>query len=161
MSGYLKLLSPWNIFYNEITALFEDDEEVNVVIDEKEYTVKLYVNNLDKASALSIIMPKQKEFGNITVKVSVIPPNVEELSKGEVFSKAFAGNKAFSHSNTQETGPLSPGMTYVVFTKKVVQYYSDNLRDESGYTSTLYQNIAEDVFEEDPSVAYCTSLKEA
>jgi hypothetical protein len=51
-------------------------------------------------------------------------------------------------------------LTYVAFKKEVVQFYADNLRDPNGFKSTLYQDIAEDVFGEKNNVCYCTSKRD-
>ena len=161
MAGSLKIISPWNLFYNEMYELFRFDKEVSINIDEENYTVKLYVDNLDKADALSRILPAEKVFGNITVKISVYPPNLNEVSKAELYAKAFSKNNAFERAVCNDVDGFGPGLTYVVFKKDVVQYYSDNLRDINGYTSTLYQNIAADIFgTENPDVAFCTSLED-
>ena len=54
------------------------------------------------------------------------------------------------------TNPLH----YVVFKNRVVQYWSDNLGDINGNTSTLYENIARDVFGETDNVCFNTDTKD-
>ena len=39
-------------------------------------------------------------------------------------------------------------MTYVVFKNCVVQFFNDNLNDCHGLISTLYQDIAAEIFED-------------
>lgn len=48
--------------------------------------------------------------------------------------------------------------TYVVFEKEVVQYWNDNLADYNGLTSTLYQDLAKEIFEDAnlDGVYFCT-----
>ena len=58
------------------------------------------------------------------------------------------------------TGIFSNPITYVVFVNEVVQYYNDNLSDIHGLRSTLYQEIAKDIFETRLGVYYCTDLPE-
>ena len=47
-------------------------------------------------------------------------------------------------------------MSFAVFAKEVVQYYNDDLTDINGLKSTLYEDIARDVFDID-GINYCTS----
>lgn len=165
----LKLSSPWVIFYKEINAMFEYDPEIKVVFDEEENIVKLYVDNPDKADALSQILPKEKEFGAVTLKIEVVPANKEATERanvanklrtvlrgnGELIENALIGNPAFVYSKTI-TGVFTNPITYIVFMNKVVQYYTDSLSDINGVTSTLYQDIAKDIFLPFDGIFYCT-----
>ena len=52
--------------------------------------------------------------------------------------------------------------TYVVFKNCVVQFFNDNLNDPHGVLSTLYQDIAREVFGDcgmAGGVAYCTDVE--
>lgn len=171
----LKLSSPWVIFYKKINAMFEDDPEIKVVFDEEENIVKLYVDNPDKADALSQVLPKEKEFGAVTLKIEVVPANKEaterantanklrtvlrgnefESLNGELLENALIGNPAFLYAKTI-TGVFTNPITYIVFMNKVVQYYTDSLSDINGFTSTLYQDIAKDIFLPFDGIFYCT-----
>lgn len=156
----LNLSSPWMIFYREVRALFDGDPEVHVVFDEENYHIKLYVDKGDKAEALSLLMPDHREFGNVTVKLSIIPANnadglFGDFSTEELYNIAFYGNDAYSFSKTI-AGIFANDLTYVVFKKRVVQYYNDSLSDIYGQCSTLYQDIAKDVIVESSGVYFCT-----
>lgn len=152
MSKELKLVSPWENFYKEIQIMFEDDIDIDVVILDNVKTVKLYVDSATKADALMTLLPTEKVFGDLTVKIAVIPPNNQ--TKADVFARAFEGNPIFMDAAEARD------FNYIFFRKKVVQYWNDNMGDGHGITSTLYQNIAKDVFGEIPGVFYCTSTEE-
>ena len=157
MNEKVTLSSPWQMFYKEIRALFQEDPEVSVFFDEEETEIKLYVEDAEKASALVKILPAMREFGNVTVKVTVIPANGAvkfSHQNGSRYDIAFRGNNAYIGSKTY-TGIFANPITYVVFKKKVVQIYSDNLGDIYGNTSTLYQDIAYDVLIGEGTF-YCT-----
>ena len=135
----MKLSPPWNTRYSQIAALFKYDPEVHVIFDEDNYEVKLYVDDDDKASALATLLPDEYDFGNVTLKVQVVPANGEEVtlindgtSLDELFETAFCGNGAFAFAKTVSGVMLLDGITYVVFNKQVVQYYTDNLSDYFG-----------------------------
>ena len=158
MSEKIKMSPPWYNFYREMMALFGEDPDINVVFDEDNNVIKLYVENHDKADALEQILPKEKEFGNITVCIEVIPKN-KEMGKADLYRKAFEGNPAYSFTATVD-GIMTNPLHYVVFKNRVVQYWSDNLGDINGNTSTLYENIARDVFGETDNVCFNTDTKD-
>lgn len=153
------LSSPWVNFYRELEALFAKDPEVKVIYDEEKNDVKLYVDNLAKADALAQLLPVERTFGNITITVTVIPANKEGASKIQLFRTAFEGNGAFDYTTSAE-GIFTNPIHYVVFANEVVQYFNDDLSDAHGVRSTLYQDIAEDVFENHESVYFCTNVPE-
>lgn len=166
----LKMLSPWMVFYREVDAMFKKDPEVQVVYDEDAQVIKLFVENIDKADALVQILPEEKEFGNVTVQIAVIPannllrsssidiPGFPCLTSEGLFKRAFWRNEAVWSVETTKDIPGFPCLTYVVFSKEVVQYFTDNLGDYHGITSTLYQNIAKDIFINTEGVYFCTDI---
>ena len=150
----MKLSSPWVEFYREIEALFAQDDEVKVVYDEEKNEVKLYVENARKADALTQLLPAEKTFGNVMLKITVIPANDLEVSKADLIAEAFDGNPALSY--VQHVDAVIGAFDYAVFQNKVVQFFDDNLSDINGNKSTLYQDIAKDVFGTDAGVFFCT-----
>ena len=150
----VNLSSPWITFQHEIVELFKKDPEVKAVIDEDENAVHLFVENPVKADALMELLPTAKWFGNVCVKINVIPANDCNVNKGVLFEQAFEGNPIFDSVLVVE-GMYNNPVTYVIFEDKVAQYWNDNLGDPHGNVSTLYQEIAKDVFDVD-GVNYCT-----
>lgn len=148
----VNMVSPWENFYKEIQLMFEDDPDIDVVILDNVKTVRIYVDVASKADALQELLPTEKTFGEVTVKITVIPPN--KKIKADVFARALEGNPIF------EEAAEAKDFNYIFFRKEVVQYWNDNLGDGHGITSTLYQEIAKDVFGEIPGVFYCTTTKE-
>ena len=154
------MYSPWEVFHNQIKALFANDPDVDVEYHSDEQTINLYVADSNKADALMKIMPMSKEFGNITVYIRVIPANDnngEYLAK--CFETAFYGNDAFSHLTTVKDAFVSNPLSYCVFKKEVVQYPNDNIFDEHGICSTLYQDLAHEIFGDVHGVFFCIFLE--
>lgn len=149
----MKLSAPWITFVHEIEALFEKDYDVNVKYDSSENILKLYVEDSRKADALTKLLPEKKEFGNIILGIEVIPAN-NEATIADLFTDAFFGNPAVEFVQTSET-PFGE-VNYIVFKNKVVQFFNDQLDDLNGNKSTLYENIARDVFGDKHAVFYCT-----
>ena len=155
MKEKLKLSSPWEIFYKEVEAMFKRDKSVRTEFDNENMVIKLFVEGTDKADALDTLLPSEKAFGNITVKIEVIPANNNNPTDVELFTRAFKDNPILEYvSNGNKE--ITSGNTYVVFKKDVVQYYNDSLNDINGICSTLYQDVAKDVFEKRSGVYFCT-----
>lgn len=148
----MKLSSPWVNYCHEVEALFAEDSEIKVVYDDENVELKLYVDNVRKADALAQLMPEEKVFGNVTMKISVIPANRDSIS--DIFYEAFSGNPVLSFVWEADT-PMGK-MDYVVFKNQVVQYFNDDISDVHGNRSTLFQDIAKDVFKDDMKVFFCT-----
>lgn len=151
--------APWVIFYKELHELFREDPCVHVIYDEDQCEIKIYVEDSAKAYALNQLLPAEKEYGNVTILITVIPGNkvFKVCKKADLFEKAFDGNKALSYIRTV-SGIMTNDITYVVFAHKVVQYFNDDLGDAHGLCSTLYQEIAKDVFGEHEGIFFCTDV---
>lgn len=168
----LQLVSPWVNYYHEMNAFFKKDRNVTVVYDEEETEIKLYVEGAEKADALTKLIPASREFGNVTLKITIIPANCEPANyetpyrrprysvrtlaneTAALFNIAFRDNPAFLF--TERISLQTNDIIYVVFRNEVVQYYNDDLGDYHGQCSTLYQNIAADIFKPIEGVHYCT-----
>lgn len=160
------LSSPWVLFYHEVEAFFKGDPEVNVVYNEEENILKLFVDNQIKADALMNLMPQQKDFGSVTLPIIIIPSN-EKVAFHAPFAKtdtknliAVALEENSILSAIYETTLFSHPITYVVFKPRVIQYFTDSLADINGLCSTLAQEIAKDIFTEIEGVYYCTDKLE-
>ncbi len=161
----LNLLSPWMTYYHEMVAFFKEDLEVNVVWDDSSDTdkIKLFVSNSVKADALSILLPAEKVFGVVTIAIEVIPSNEEyfnfkatdKMNDRQLFELVLTNNLAVSFIKTINEVFSSP-LTYVVFKNEVVQYYTDSLGDYYGQCSTLYQDLAKNIFGEHEGIFFCT-----
>ncbi len=148
--------APWVTYYRKVDALFKKDDEVLVVFDEENLVLKLYVDDQTKAEALGVLLPVEKVFGNVTLSIEVIPPNIKStkinIEPLDIASNAFRDNNAV-YMVRDVSGILN--IVYVIFRKAVVQFFDDNLGDINGNCSTLYEMIARDVFE-DVGIKYCT-----
>lgn len=158
----IKMSAPWDVFYREINELFKEDGEIVVVYDEETKEIKLYVDSKTKATALNDLLPSQMTYGNVTQKITVVPSNgfgCTTTRKDDGFRIAFSGNPIISRIETV-SGMFSNSITYVAFINKVVQYYNDDISDIHGNCSTLYQEIAKNVFGEQDGVYFNTDTPE-
>lgn len=154
------LSAPWTIYMEQVKALFDPDPDIRMVydeaIDDSVKEIKLFVENSEKADAITKLLPAEQNFGGVTLKVTVIPANAESEDRVKLLETAFNGNPVISYIKTFAT-PFG-NQTYIVFQNKVVQYFSDNMQDINGFTSTLYQEIAREIFGVDGGVYFCTDV---
>lgn len=152
-----KMSPPWISYWRKLVELFKGDPQVTVAYTYTVTTcpeVKVYVDNADKADAIAELLPSVKEFGNVTLKITVIPINVKAVSRVNLFRRAFDGNK--NVTLIADADQALSNIHYVIFKGDVVQYYDDNLGDAYGNRNTLYQDLAKDVFGETGGVFFCT-----
>lgn len=177
-----KISSPWIIYVSELNALFANDPDITIEYNNDSVSVRLFVDNDRKAAALMGLLPFQKRFGNDILNIVVISSNdsIEEeeredsffattetekvkslITMQDYFEAAFENNPIFAFTHVVE-GIFSNTLTYVVFKNRVVQFFADNLNDIHGNISTLYQELAKDVFsmERCPNVFFCTDIEE-
>ena len=156
----VKLSPPWITYFQEIKALFGQDKQIHITTDEDSDpgpSIILRVDDNEKYEALTKILPSTKVFGNVIAYVQIYPSN-EHVKEPEVcaFAKAFKDNPVVEDILSVSVAQGAP-ISFVSFKKEVVQFYNDNMQDPNGFESTLYQNIAKDVFENTDGVFFCTA----
>lgn len=153
----IKKSAPWVEYYRQVNALFDEDPDIRVIYNEEINQLNLYVNNTEKAEALSRLLPTGITFGNVTMEILVTPSNLSNSYKGDLIAAALKGNAAVSRIVTIDD-VFANKITYVIFRRGVVQYFDDDLSDYHGVHSTLYENIAREVFEDLEGVFFCTDV---
>ena len=148
------LSPPWETLQHMVQKLFEKDPEVHFEWVEDTRTINLYVDNQWKADALTQLLPASKDFGNVTAYINIIPANQEEPSKIELFRRAFEGNEAVSCFYTG-CGPTQD-ISYIAFEPEVIQFFNDQYDDINGLKSTLYADMAREVFGDQGLIFFCT-----
>jgi len=152
----LRVSSPWISYIRKVYLLFKEDDEISMKYDAEGNELLIYVNNATKADALAKKLPVEKSFGNVTLKITIIPSNTED-SNIDIFRKIFNGNPICKEIVTEDA-QYAIGMNHVVFENKVVQYFNDQLDDPYGVKSALYEELARDVFEESDGVFFNTQV---
>ena len=162
----LNLVSPWIEYYHKMKAMFEDDSRIRIVFDDDAMELRFYAETDYLLDTLEKLIPSGKIWGDVTLTNVIIPPNdknlrithCKEQSPSDLFTELFYNNPHFLdvfYINTI----LSNGITYVVFKKEVIQYYSDNLSDAHGVTSVLMEDLARELLNTPDGVFYCTDVK--
>lgn len=149
----LKLSPPWITYVKQLEVLFDPDPLIAFNEDytsEEGPSVILATTEANKAAALRKLLPEEKKFGNVALKIDIDCPTVSNIcfpTPVKLFEAAFKKNPVFKYAIAPaDAGYYWFSMTYVVFKKEVVQYFNDNLNDAHGLVSTLYQDIAREIF---------------
>lgn len=168
----LNLIAPWDEYYEELNAFFAEDPDVTILYDEEAKDIKVLVQETIKAEALTYLLKDEVEFGGVKLTVTVVPAN--EVTKGvknlvtnignnenygDMFERALINNGAFAYTYTVDN-VMGFNAVFVVFRKKVIQYYNDNLGDLNGMKSTLAEYIARDIFVTRNGVFFNTDVKD-
>ena len=154
--GKLNLSSPWVTYYRKIEALFGKDKDITIEYNNDVPEIKLFVTDEEKAEAIAKLLPMSETFGNVTLKISVVPPNVEDLNVVELFRTAFKDNPILDSVEAVIDPVTQAEFDYVVFKKEVIQFFDDDLSDINGNCTTLSEDIARDVFPNE-RIFFCTS----
>ena len=165
----LRLAPPWCTFYKEVYEMFKNDAQVRVrvaYVDDK-HDIRLYVDDAMKAAALEKLIGGERDFGGQKIQVSIIPPNSTvavsfDTDNGEegiisLYKEALAGNPAYCYSTKVDSFGFTAN--YIVFRREVVQFENDDLSDIDGMCSTLYEDIARDIFHPMAGVFFCTDSR--
>lgn len=154
----MKLSPPWITYYHKVQALFEKDDSVTVEFDEDNYCLNIIVErDIEKGEAIQKLFPSTKVFGNNIMKINVVTiQEPKQIPTAQIFANAFKNNPVVEDV-INKSDILRDDQTYIMFQNKVVQFFNDNISDYNGVCSTLYQDIAEDVFRDFADVHYCTS----
>lgn len=149
---------PWEHYVSKVEQLFKYDAEVQVVYSERDNILTLFVSDETKAVAIDELMPQSVSFNNTTIDINVQIPKKDKVKSPRsialLYEMAFYNNPIFSYVKTVSTVDL----TYVVFAPIIAQYYNGDLNDINGQCTTLYQEIAKDVFKPQEKVRYCTDF---
>lgn len=118
----------------------------------------MYVQGAEKAAALTELLPTERSYGNVTLKITVIPAN--GLSKADVdtYIAAFDGNGAVEFVYSVDL--FATKLYYIIFKEEVVHIYTDDLSEFGGCSSTLYEFLADDVFKEHEGIFFSTAISD-
>lgn len=162
----LKLSPPWITYVNMLEAMFDGDPQIAFNVDGSKPAVTIACNNGLKNAALLLVLPSEKIFGNVKLTINIDGPVANKLftSPKELMETLFEKNPAFACCVVPAAeGYFFVDFTYVIFKNCVVQFFNDNLDDAYGNVSTLYQNIAAELFADANynlmGVHYCTDVE--
>jgi len=151
------LSAPWYIYCEKLKALFEDDEEIDVldVVMKRnveylyDYCIRVEIYNVDKYEAFKRLVPNIMSFGNVNVAIEPIQitarPKIIESDPIKDFNTLFNGNLSFYEAMAIEDD-AGCKHKYVIFEPDAVQYYADDMTDYCGNQTKLIAEVAKDIF---------------
>jgi len=158
----LGILAPWQTYQKKVKALFEKDPEIMVgdVYEPEDgntdFAFDIEVMNHEKFLALDRVLPKQRQFGNVTLGITLFDEENAEDDTFELFATIFDGNPILKDV-VDVLDPAGCRHLYVIFAAKVLQFFDDDLQDFNGNWSGLAQDIAREVFSEGlRGIHFCT-----
>lgn len=160
----MNLSAPWIEHYRLIDAFFSEDPQVNVVYDDKDPTVKLYVSgDTRKAQALNEMFPPVVEFGGVSLSIEVIPSNDAPAKeaftdKYDLLKHAFNGNRAVE--TIKPVDFFTDVWVYVICAREIVSIFNDDIGDFYGCYTTILEDIAREIFLPTAGVYYCTKVED-
>ena len=149
----VKISPPWTTYYRELVELFKKDKEIFIEFDENKNEIEITTTKYEKSLALKEVLPCEKDFGGVKLKINVVykEPKMDAIN---AFKELAINNPVFKYTYVFPTS-ANP-VAYVVFAKEVVQYWNDDMSDPHGITSTLYENIAKNVFVDNKGIIFST-----
>ena len=152
--------SPWITMEKKITALFNEDPDLDVLYDDATKTVTIESVNTYKIMALEKVLKKEIAFGNVTLKIQCRVKNAENASTVAADVKtAFRGNPRLSDIIVTPT-PFTSESVYVLFKKEVIQFFNDDISDYYGNYNGLSEEIAREITSDAIVVNYGTDVKD-
>lgn len=159
MANLIELSPPWVIYVKKLEALFNQDPDIRTEFNEDDNEFILRVEDPVKAAALDELLPTFVDFGSVELCITVIPAN-SEYTVADLYKMAFNRNPIFKSVEVVNGDGLFPA-NYCIFKNEVVQYAADDLSSYYGLQSTLYEDIAEEIFEgKHNGIYFCTDLPE-
>jgi len=159
----LKLSAPWYLVYWKIRKLFDQDSEINISelfeADSENYKLIISSENEAKINALERILKSKYEFGNVTLKIEFeyIERVNDDISVSD-FRIAFAGNPILNKIESRTVDGIFDA-SYVIFERKIISYYADDLSSYFGWHNGLAEDFARDLFNEAPGIYFSTALR--
>ena len=153
----LNLQSPWVTYYNKIRALFDGDEEVsisdispaeeNTAGIDVDYEFMIVVCNKEKYIAMTQLMPRVVEFGNVKLGIEVCLVGEDDGYSERIkqYEALFKGNHHVKDiKDVIDQAGVHHG--FVRFYPDIVQFYNDDISDYSCNWTGLLHDIAKEIF---------------
>ena len=157
--------APWYEFNKKVKALFEKDPDILVgdlqpaTGGSIQYGFDIEVRDHKKFLALDRVIPKEKQFGNVTVGICLYD---EENGFGDedilsLYKTIFEGNGIVKDvKEADDFAGTHHG--YIRFKPEVIQFFNDDTSDYEGRWSGLAQDIARELFSgEYRGIHFCTA----
>lgn len=157
-SEKVRLSPPWDGHMSKLASFFKGDDRVRVGTCGMGYVANIEVFDTKMYSALEQVLNKRIRFGNVVLKINLVPANGVKAFKGEMTDLAalkvvLKDNPAFAKIVSRKT-ELGNNV-FVLFKPVVLMWYNDNLASPYKQSTSVYELEAQIVFK-DLGVSYST-----
>lgn len=171
------LSAPQYFLYSKIKATLGGDPYLNIPEMTEEgshYTINIITVKAKQAYALKELLKHKYEFGNITVDIVISSqeqcdvPEVDKNAKGlkKLVDWALGNNFYYALSILMDrSNPFIPptyGAVALIFRKKIVRYYIDDMCDAYGAVNEIaaeaFSGIFEEKFFDKLTLSYSTNI---
>mgnify|MGYP003321061786 CR=1 FL=1 len=148
-SENVKLSPPWDGYMNMLASFFKGDKRVRVggCDDKRVGTIEVFDTKM--YCALEQVLNKKIRFGNVTLRIRIVPANDLKAFKNTMTDLAalkvvLSGNPAFAKFITRKTEVGNA--VFCMFKPVVLMWYNDNLGSPYKQTASVYELAAQTVF---------------
>lgn len=123
------------------------EDEIKIVLTNTDLdnpVIKYYVNSKSRRAALGKYLPSSVAFGNITLINEVVEADGRISDEKSTFTDIFSNWESVSY--IEKMSGWSPVLCWIVFKPTVVQYDNDNIQSPNGISTTLYEDLAREIF---------------
>lgn len=154
----IKLSPPWDGYMHMLASFFKGDGRVIVGACDDKRVGTIEVFDTKMYCALEQVLNKRIRFGNVVLKIRIVPANGLKAFKNTMTDLAalkvvLSKNPAFAKFITRKT-PVG-NMVFCMFKPVVLMFYNDNLASPYKKTTAVYEAAAFHVFK-DCGVSYAT-----
>lgn len=159
VSSTFSMSSPWALYAKKLETFFAEDPDISVEYDDKKSSdvVTIRVDNQEKYYALQQLLKTEITFGEDTLKINICPANFRTTDKLSLFKKAFKDNPIVKSIDSGHSVDYYNIFYYISFRNEVVKYWSDNLGDPHGNSFTLFEDLADEIFQDHPGILFTTA----
>lgn len=149
-------LPPYAIRFNELEALFGEDADLEIYLDDATRTATIRSSNYYKLSSLATVLKAE----NDGLKIEFVYDGLQN-DYARIIEAVFTGNPHFD--NVRIATEAGSGFKHVITTFKdeTIQYDADNRFVPHGYETTLAEKLVKNLFKKEfRRSVYVTKEKE-
>lgn len=144
-------IPPWYDYVKKIELFFKKDPDIYIEFNCASYVLDIYTNNQFKAAALQYFLPTCVDFETVEIDI-----NINSLINEKTYNPEYI--TPYGHlSLLAQDNPIFVSVNLNDFTNIVEVIFSATIIHYGENKSTLYENIAREIFHPDNTIIYTTS----
>lgn len=155
----VNMSSPRVLFVAKLKKFFEEETDIHINYDPiaNPSTVDIRVDDPIKYDTLSKLLDDKIDFGNVSLNINVIPANFDKVDRVALFKTLLQNMSIVEAVDEVTIEGSSNSFIYASFRNQVVKYWSDNLGNPHGNSFTLYETLANEIFQNHDGILFTTA----